>query len=284
MRLLHLSDPHVTAGGRQIAGRDPERSLSEAIDVLERCELGDLDAVLVTGDLSSDASATAYAFVEAQLRRLDLPVLVLAGNHDDPGAIVALRERLAEPSSARRARASVVRGPAPLDAAYHHDGLTIALLDTRSGSSDEAGHLSDATLAWLEHSVVPASVRVLVALHQPPIALAPGVAPVGNAAALAEIVRAAPTIVTILAGHVHRCSVSSWSGTLLATVSSPNHQIAFATRSDGGYVISDEPGMAGLLDLCAAPALQYVPLRGSGQPNGSPARDGYGPAAGGGGR
>ncbi len=44
----------------------------------------DPDLVLLTGDVSEDASAASYARVAVRLGTLGAPVLALPGNHDDP--------------------------------------------------------------------------------------------------------------------------------------------------------------------------------------------------------
>ena len=44
----------------------------------------DPDLVLLTGDVSEDASASSYARVAVRLGTLGAPVLALPGNHDDP--------------------------------------------------------------------------------------------------------------------------------------------------------------------------------------------------------
>ena len=44
----------------------------------------DPDLILLTGDVSEDASASSYARVAVRLGTLGAPVLALPGNHDDP--------------------------------------------------------------------------------------------------------------------------------------------------------------------------------------------------------
>lgn len=52
--------------------------------MLSAARAWDPDLVLLTGDVSEDASAASYARVAVRLGTLGAPVLALPGNHDDP--------------------------------------------------------------------------------------------------------------------------------------------------------------------------------------------------------
>jgi DNA repair protein SbcD/Mre11 len=96
MRLLHTSDWHV---GRKIRGRsraDEHRAVLSEIAGIARAR--DVDLTLVAGDLfdSSSPSAEDESIVYDSL--LDLaevgPVMVIAGNHDHPARLEAIRPLL----------------------------------------------------------------------------------------------------------------------------------------------------------------------------------------------
>jgi 3',5'-cyclic-AMP phosphodiesterase len=77
--LFQLSDPHV---GATWGDGDPVAGLIKAVEAVRR--LPDRpDAVLMSGDLADNAADGEYEFVREMLARLDAPVYVLPGNHDD---------------------------------------------------------------------------------------------------------------------------------------------------------------------------------------------------------
>ncbi len=81
MRILHLSDLHITNHGVPIWGTDTKQHLDLSIKRIQ--SMSDIDAILITGDLSDDGSAWSYAYIGSQLRRVGLPTYCCPGNHDN---------------------------------------------------------------------------------------------------------------------------------------------------------------------------------------------------------
>lgn len=99
MRILHTSDWHV---GKTIRGRsrlDEHRAvLAEIVDLARR---ESVDLVVVAGDLYESAAPSADAEQVVLRALLDLhdtgaAVVVVAGNHDNPGRFEAIRPLMAE--------------------------------------------------------------------------------------------------------------------------------------------------------------------------------------------
>ncbi len=85
LKLIQISDCHVSAErGADYRGQNADRNLDS---VLQAARAWDPDLVLVTGDVSEDASTTSYARVAVKLGTLGSPLLVLPGNHDDPSVM-----------------------------------------------------------------------------------------------------------------------------------------------------------------------------------------------------
>lgn len=82
LRIVQVSDCHV-ARDPQTAyrGQNADRNLSSLLPAIRRWQP---DLLLLTGDVSEDASAAAYGRVAALLSTAGAPVLALPGNHDDP--------------------------------------------------------------------------------------------------------------------------------------------------------------------------------------------------------
>jgi len=82
LRVLQLSDCHVSRDPEtRYRGVSPDRNLSSLLPSIRRWQP---DLMLLTGDVSEDASAAAYGRVAALLSTAGAPVLALPGNHDDP--------------------------------------------------------------------------------------------------------------------------------------------------------------------------------------------------------
>ncbi|MGB0563419.1 MAG: metallophosphoesterase family protein [Spirulinaceae cyanobacterium] len=98
MKILHTSDWHL---GRRLRGRDRTPEIAYALEqILSLVETQQVDAVLIAGDIfdtanpSAEAEKVAYEFF-AQLHKLAVPAVAIAGNHDAAGRIDSLAPILA---------------------------------------------------------------------------------------------------------------------------------------------------------------------------------------------
>ncbi len=82
MRLLHVSDTHLTAPG--VATSHPELDPAAHLDaaLAAAADHGPFDAVVVTGDICDDGSVAAAQAVLDRVRPLAPVVLGVPGNHD----------------------------------------------------------------------------------------------------------------------------------------------------------------------------------------------------------
>lgn len=111
VRILHTSDWHV---GRRIRGRDrSEEHRAVLAELVGYADSKDVDLTLVAGDVFDTASPTAAAEEIVWKTLLDLsdiaPVLVVAGNHDNPARFDAIAPLL------DRAGVTVIGAPRPPD-------------------------------------------------------------------------------------------------------------------------------------------------------------------------
>ena len=81
MRLIHLSDIHLTANGQQIWGVEPLVRFNRAIEKIRL--LDEIDAIVISGDLSDDGNLWAYEYIDKTFAKLGLPTYCCPGNHDD---------------------------------------------------------------------------------------------------------------------------------------------------------------------------------------------------------
>ena len=99
MRILHTSDWHVGKTIRGLSRLDEHRRVLGEITSLARDR--DVDLVLVAGDLYESAAPSAEAEQVVLRALLDLhdtgaKVVVIAGNHDNPGRFEAIRPLMGE--------------------------------------------------------------------------------------------------------------------------------------------------------------------------------------------
>jgi Icc protein len=196
--IAHISDPHLDGSPRTSARAERVvRYLATLSDFLA--------AVVLTGDVSDHGAADEYTRA-AELFALPVPVWCCPGNHDDRAEF-------------RRAllggEGDAATGSDPINQAYDLPGLTILLADSTVPGEDY-GMLAPPTLDWLRARLASATQPALIALHHPPVDIGhpavDGDQGLRNRAALAAIIRDAPHVAGILAGHVHTGAASSFAG------------------------------------------------------------------------
>lgn len=195
-RVLQLSDPHLLADPRgRCRGRESLAWLTHGL-AQALAAAAPVDLLLLTGDLCQDESWGGYRLLRDLLDPLDLPLALLAGNHDDAGLLRAALGR-----RATLAPAALPLGPWQL----------LLLSSHRPGAVE--GWIEAPQLAWLDAALAAGSGPVLVALHHPPLAIgAEGLDGIGlrRPEALLERLLASPRVHGVVFGHVHQ----HWAGSL----------------------------------------------------------------------
>jgi 3',5'-cyclic AMP phosphodiesterase CpdA len=157
MKILQLTDLHVNSDGRRAFLRaDSLGDLRRTVDYLLRVELRP-DVTIVTGDVSTDGSESAYTLVREELERLGCPVWVLPGNHD------------------RKAPMKKVLGDVCHTALDGVPGICVdtdearLLLFDSATENEPAGGMNEAQLMWLaEHLDGPEERPVMLWMHHFP--------------------------------------------------------------------------------------------------------------------
>lgn len=207
-RILHLSDTHVSATGPDMDGVDAIQALNQIL--FDARHVPDLDAVIVSGDISDDGSAagcqTVLELVGAFAAERGIPHIYSTGNHD---ARSPFRQVLGSGhlNSDGSDRCRLLDPDADLCAATSQvGGVRIITLDSLVPGSPH-GFLDENQLACLAHVLnTSAPNGTVLAFHHPPIQLAsiPNVAKVvlRNINDLEEVVRGSD-VRAILTGHLH---------------------------------------------------------------------------------
>ncbi|MBZ8119898.1 metallophosphoesterase [Roseovarius sp. LXJ103] len=88
MKLVHISDLHLTLPGERMGGVDPHQRFAQALaHVL--AHHSDATRIIITGDLTHWGEPGAYAALRDVLTDLPCPVRLLIGNHDDRAAFLS---------------------------------------------------------------------------------------------------------------------------------------------------------------------------------------------------
>lgn len=198
-RLLQLSDLHLVPSGEMAWGvLDTPALLDAAVTRVHALlpAIGSVDAALISGDVSEDGSEGSYDCARAVLARLDMPLLVIPGNHES-------REGL------RRAFPDLpgMAGDGPIDWSVDFGVARVIGLDTLVDEDWGGGRLRAISLSFLRDAIATApSPDITLAVHHPPlrsgITFMDAIA-LANADALRDILDTAPGPVRIVAGHVH---------------------------------------------------------------------------------
>ena len=235
MLVAHLSDLHIRPAGKPAYRVSETNALTErAVDAV-RALRPRPDVVVVTGDLTDCGLPEEYAVLRAILGRLDLPVLVVPGNHDRREELIA--GLALDPR--QTTEGGFVQFVADLGP------MRLIGLDTLVPGRSE-GALCAERLGFLEAALAGADGRpVAVFMHHPPfpcgivhmdrINLATG------AGELAEIVGRHPNVERILCGHHHRPIVARFGGTICQVIPSVTHQVTFDLSEDGPSTFHMEP-------------------------------------------
>lgn len=247
--LVQLSDLHVGASEN---GVDPVPHLEAVVEAV-RALPNRADAVLLSGDLTDDGAEDNYRVARELLERLEVPLHVLPGNHDD-------RERL------RAAFDLPGAGDEPIRYSVNVGELRLVAYDSVVPGQDP-GRYDPEQLRWLDAELGAEPERpTLLALHHPPLAtgieewdginLEPGQRPL-----LAEVVARHPQLRAIVGGHLHRVAASALAGVPVLAAPSTYLQ-ALPDYETEGVELMPHPGFAlhVLLDGELASQVQSVPL------------------------
>lgn len=190
-RLIQFTDLHWYADpAGEYRGMDTRRSFGRVLDAARAAHWPPA-ALLLSGDLVDDGSATGYAALAALLAPLGVPALCIPGNHDAPSALAALT------------------GQSHMRVGGQHrvGAWQVCLLNTFI-PDDARGRIAPAQLATLDKALAREPARpALVALHHHPVPMrSRWLDTVGleQPEALFAVVERHPQVKAVVFGHVHQ--------------------------------------------------------------------------------
>ncbi|SLN19508.1 3',5'-cyclic adenosine monophosphate phosphodiesterase CpdA [Pseudoruegeria aquimaris] len=192
MKLLQMTDIHLTAPDQTIGGRDPWQNFNAALDHA-LANHPDAEAIFITGDLSDWGETDDYRRLAERIEALPLPVHLCIGNHDDRETFLGTFPEAADENGH-------VQKVVPLSLGH------AVLLDTW-GPESHAGHFCRDRARWLADRLAELPGPVWLFLHHNPVPT--GIGPMDeimllDADRLADaIARHKGKIAHIFHGHCH---------------------------------------------------------------------------------
>ncbi|MEL6576647.1 MAG: phosphodiesterase [Pseudomonadota bacterium] len=238
MKILHLTDIHLTTPGESISGCDPnanfEAALAHALSLHSDAAL-----MVITGDLSDWGEQADYERLRARLADLPMPVGLCIGNHDDRATFLDVFPERADPLGFAQG-------------VFDLPGARCLFLDTW-GPETHAGHFCATRQAWLAARLDEHDGPFLIFLHHNPIPS--HVAPMDSIMlldhqAFGEVLRPrAERIRHIFHGHCHLPMAGSLHGIPVTSSRGTNH---------AGWPAFEEGELLTGADLPAAYAVAFV--------------------------
>ena len=195
---LHLSDFHLVEDETNLSRAfSAKYILKNTVDKIlgKKEDFGNLDGVIITGDISDDGSTTSYSDAYDILKELHLPLLAIPGNHD-----------LRQPMMNYFAKDIDVQSSGFFDWVYETSDTLIIGLDTLVEGQNHGMLRSESLNLLFEKLNQPTEKNIILAIHHPPINTGiPFMDEIGlkNSSELAECLDAADQPIRILCGHVH---------------------------------------------------------------------------------
>lgn len=217
MLLCQISDPHIVREGTLAYGRiDTPRMLERCVrKILELPRRP--DAVIATGDLTEHAAAEEYGLLAELLAPLAVPTFLLAGNHDERGALQA-----AFPAQRH------LRGEDGFVQYVVEDfAVRLVVLDTVV-PKEEGGALCEKRLRWLDRTLAASDRPTIVAQHHPPFVTGLSYMDgrsLADPAAEAAVIARHRHVERVICGHYHRTMQARFAGTVASVCPSTAHQL-----------------------------------------------------------
>ena len=215
LRVVQISDCHLSADPRTpYRGQDADANLKM---VWRRALDWGPDLVMLTGDLSEDASRASYQRLDDVLQT-NLPLLALPGNHDDPGLM----------------RRHFPSGPWEGPLAHDVGDWMILMCDSTLPRRVE-GRFSEEDLGQIRDAMRQSDcAHILLALHHQPVSVA---APwidkyrLMEPEGFIELVADEPRVRCVVWGHIHHHFGQEKDGVLwLGAPSSAANSLARSDR------------------------------------------------------
>lgn len=234
MLIAQISDLHLRADGSPLTGGiDTVAALNACVGHTNGLTQRP-DIVLATGDLVDEGRPEDFAALRRAFDRLEMPVYVIPGNHDDRNQ---LRNTFAD------------SGSLPAEGEFLH--YTVETYPVRLIGLDTVipgacgGRMCERRMRWLDDRLAEQPERpTLIFMHHPPFVTGIGFMDdpaFDGADGLERLVRGHPQVRQVVCGHIHRAIHTRWAGTAAAVAPSVVFQMALELSEGAPSVFVLEP-------------------------------------------
>lgn len=225
VRLIQITDTHLhAAADGHLLGMQTLHSLRCVLDIV-RADHRNMDAFLVTGDLSQDGSIASYQHLKEELSSFQRPSFWLEGNHDHP-------DHMIQAASGQHVQ-RVIRTP----------HWQILMLNSQVVGK-VYGELSAEQLALTEKNLAERpDLHTMICMHHHPISMESlWIDNIGvkNADALLDLIGQHQNARAVLWGHVHQAS-DIWRGDV-RFMSTPSTCVQFMPKTENFSLDDRAPG------------------------------------------
>jgi 3',5'-cyclic-AMP phosphodiesterase len=238
MKLLHLTDIHLTAAGCTIGGRDPRVNFERALaDILRHHH--DADLLVITGDLTDCGDRDDYEWLKARLDRFPIPARLCIGNHDRRAAFLSVFPDCTGPDGFAQGAQDTAAG-------------RCLFLDTAEPDT-HAGRYCEPRQDWLEARLREHPGPFLLFMHHNPmpthIASTDDIMLLDDVAFRRIVGRHRDKIRRIFFGHCHIPLAGSVSGVPVSSLRGTNHASYPDFTETDAAIAADLPETYGVVFL-----------------------------------
>ncbi|MCZ6470594.1 MAG: metallophosphoesterase [Gammaproteobacteria bacterium] len=215
LRVAQITDIHLLAeNGSMLHGVDTAVTLGEVTCAIKKL-FPVPDLIIVTGDLADDGSRETYKRLRKILSATNLPVYVLAGNHDDIGEM----------------HESLVGGNIHFKSMLILNGWAFMFINSKV-DGESFGLIDPHEQSQLENNLNSVdNLPVLLALHHSPIEICSSAdCQLKNASDFTHLLERFPGIKGVIGGHTHTA----------AEKRNPGH-IQYISPSSFAQILHDQP-------------------------------------------
>lgn len=232
MRIAQITDMHVKRQGEMLTpGLDSYAALGAALRRIDGLDPRP-DLLVATGDLTADGKPEEYAALRDLLSGLDMPRLLLPGNHDN-------RENLRDAFPDQPWE----DGRFLLYAVDDWPVRIVALDSVVAGKPH--GEICAGRCRWLDGKLAEAPDKpTIVMFHHPPFVT--GIAymdamGLADPSGLAEVIGRHKQVIRVLCGHIHRPIQTMFAGTAASVAPATSFQVGLDLTDPNSILLTKEP-------------------------------------------
>lgn len=216
LKIAHFSDLHLTSGNQSIWGVNTYDNFYKAIRLLNG--INDIDAILVTGDISDDGSLESYQTADALFKQSSIPTYWCPGNHDSMDFFKSQREQYS-----KIVRSVIIKG-------YKIVFVNSVVEDKDCPNKNRSrGKITQKELEDIKKAISSDDLPVIIAMHHPSYSMNSWLDEkiLINKEKFNKFV-SFKNVKLVLFGHVHHFHVYRYTNPFVASASS----IGFAFKKD----------------------------------------------------